>query len=40
MPEIIGQVMAEMELIAHPTLDDLISSNREARIRTGELLKL
>ena len=40
MPEIIGQVMTEMELIAHPTLDDLISSNREARIRTGELLKL
>jgi 1-deoxy-D-xylulose-5-phosphate reductoisomerase len=40
MPGIIEKVMVTSEWIAHPTLEDLIASNREARIRTGELLRL
>jgi 1-deoxy-D-xylulose-5-phosphate reductoisomerase len=38
IPEIIGKVMESSEWIAHPTLDDLIATNSETRIKTGIML--
>lgn len=38
MPEVIEEVLNASEFISHPSLDDLIGSNEEARARTSQLV--
>jgi 1-deoxy-D-xylulose-5-phosphate reductoisomerase len=38
IPDIISEVMGSSEWIAHPSLDDLIATNKETRNRTEKVL--